>query len=156
MLNFVTALPGELDPRALYFVGDGTPGSKAEFYISNANGEPIPVATSAVIQALAAAEAESAVQALVGSAPAALNTLEELADAFDNNPDIIENLVTQVAEKANASEVYTKEEIDSKEQSLQGSIDGKQDALLNAQELEKYQDGAYDGKAIVVVGAAEW
>lgn len=46
-----------------------------------------------------------AITALKGVAPETLDTLEEIAKAFDNNPDIIKNLVTQMGTKASSSDL---------------------------------------------------
>lgn len=50
--------------------------------------------------------------ALVGSAPETLNTLKELADALEGQDDVLTGLETTIATKANAADVYTKEEVD--------------------------------------------
>jgi len=42
---------------------------------------------------------DQAVNDLVGSAPEALNTIQELATALQNNPDVIQGLVDQIATK---------------------------------------------------------
>jgi hypothetical protein len=42
---------------------------------------------------------DQAVNDLVGSAPEALNTIQELATALQNNPDVIQGLVDQIAAK---------------------------------------------------------
>lgn len=46
-----------------------------------------------------------AITALKGVAPETLDTLEEIAKAFDNNPDIIKNLVTQMGTKASTTDL---------------------------------------------------
>jgi len=51
----------------------------------------------------AKAAIEAAVNDLVGSAPEALNTIMELADALENNPDIISELTTLVGQKLDAT-----------------------------------------------------
>lgn len=51
----------------------------------------------------AKAAIEAAVNDLVGSAPEALNTIVELAEALQNNPDAIANLTTLVGQKLDAT-----------------------------------------------------
>lgn len=56
------------------------------------------------ITALSAKAAiESAVNELVGAAPEALDTIAELAEALENNPDVIANLTTMVSQKLDAT-----------------------------------------------------
>ena len=45
---------------------------------------------------------------LIDSAPAALNTLKELAAALDNDADYAATIQNQLANKANVANVYTK------------------------------------------------
>jgi hypothetical protein len=61
-------------------------------------------AAGAASQALSDANdyTDTAVSNLVGLAPAALDTLQELAAAFDNSPDTLTNLVTTVGGKQDA------------------------------------------------------
>lgn len=121
--NFVTTMPGTPDPSSLYFVGAGA--DSAELYVTTQAGMAIPVATDSIIQAFATTAAQSAVGAIVGSAPGALDTLEELAAALNDNPEVINNLITSVGDKANAADVYTKTESDSTTASLNAVIGNK-------------------------------
>ena len=57
-------------------------------------------------------EIQAAVAALVNGAPGALDTLQELAAALGNDPDLQNSLLTQIALKANAADVYTRAEAD--------------------------------------------
>jgi hypothetical protein len=68
--------------------------------VSNRNSA---IAT-AKTEAISAAEsyADTAVANVVGLAPDALNTLQELAAAFNNQPDTLTNLITTVGGKQNA------------------------------------------------------
>lgn len=50
-------------------------------------------------------QVSSAVASLVGSSPESLNTIQELATALQNTPEIITNLTTMIGTKANNSEV---------------------------------------------------
>ena len=64
----------------------------------------------------------SAVSSLVGSAPATLDTIQELSTALSNSPDTITNLATLVGQKASQSDLTA----------LQNTVNGKQNALSNA------------------------
>lgn len=68
----------------------------------------------------------------VGAAPETLDTIEELAAAFQNNPDIIEGLQTQVANKATRTELNAA--VAQIEQQLQDFVD--QAALTYATKSE--------------------
>ena len=55
---------------------------------------------------------------MIGSAPAALDTLNEIATALNNDPDLFNTLnglittnATQIALKANIADTYTRTEI---------------------------------------------
>lgn len=54
------------------------------------------------------AQIKAAIAALVGGAPAALDTLNELAVKLNDEADLVAGLVTQIATKANSADVYTK------------------------------------------------
>jgi hypothetical protein len=58
------------------------------------------------------AEVNTLITDLIGAAPATLNTLEELAAAFNNDPNVVAALTTSIAQKANSADVYTKTEAD--------------------------------------------
>ena len=49
---------------------------------------------------------------LVNSAPETLDTLNELATALGNDPNFATTVATQIGNKANSSDVYTKQETD--------------------------------------------
>lgn len=50
-------------------------------------------------------QVESRIQAIVGSAPDALDTLVELAEALNNDPDFASTVTTQLAAKATKAEL---------------------------------------------------
>lgn len=54
----------------------------------------------------------SKIEDVVGAAPAALDTLKEIGDSLNNDSDFAGTMTTALASKANASDVYTKSEID--------------------------------------------
>jgi hypothetical protein len=58
------------------------------------------------------ADVNTAISAVIGAAPEALNTLEELAAAFGNDANAVSSLVASIATKANSADVYTKAESD--------------------------------------------
>ena len=60
------------------------------------------------------ANVNDAIQAIVGAAPEALDTLGEIADKLKNGDDVVAALTVTVSEKANSADVYTKTEIDNK------------------------------------------
>jgi plasmid maintenance system antidote protein VapI len=133
--NFVTALPAILEASSVYFL-NGSDSTSAELYVTDLTGAAVPIATDAIIRAFAATEAAIAVNALVGAAPITLDTLAELAQAFDNNPDIITNLVTQMGTKADAANVYTKDEVDSQGIVFQAALDEKADLGVSYSKAE--------------------
>lgn len=51
---------------------------------------------------------------LVNSAPETLDTLKEVADAIQENETVVEALNSAIGNKANSSDVYTKQEVDDK------------------------------------------
>lgn len=81
------------------------------FVLAKATGAEVIAGTddAKYVTALSAKAAiDAAVNELVGSAPEALNTIQELAAAFQNNPDIIDNLVTQIGSKETPEGAQTK------------------------------------------------
>lgn len=55
---------------------------------------------------------DSKVASLVGQSPELLDTLEELSNALGNDPNFATTITSQIAQKANTSDVYSKSEID--------------------------------------------
>lgn len=51
------------------------------------------------------AQVNAAIQAVVGAAPAALDTLKEIADALNNDPDFAATITNQLAQKADLSDI---------------------------------------------------
>ena len=58
------------------------------------------------------------VDAMVGGAPAALDTLQELADAVNDDANFAATVTAQLALKANASDVYTQAQLGDPETDL--------------------------------------
>lgn len=65
--------------------------------------------------------ADSQIKALVDGAPQALDTLKEIADKLSGDDTSIDTLLKNIASKADAGNVYTKNEIDTKINSLVNS-----------------------------------
>jgi hypothetical protein len=59
---------------------------------------------------------------LVASAPAALDTLQELATALGNDPNFATTIATQLGNKADKSDTYTKTEVDTALSNVQGQL----------------------------------
>lgn len=59
-------------------------------------------------------EVNAAIQKVVGAAPEALDTLEEIATKLSSNDDAVASIVNTLSEKANAAEYYKKSEVDTK------------------------------------------
>lgn len=71
---------------------------------------PTAAAGTNNLQAANTAFVQTAIAALVGSSPAALDTLKELADAIGNDPNFATTMLNSLAGKANKTETYTKTE----------------------------------------------
>lgn len=71
---------------------------------------------------------------LVDTAPEALDTLNELATALGDDPNFATTMATELGKKANATDVYTKKEIDDQ----LGDIDEALDAILNGETTLDY------------------
>jgi len=78
------------------------------------------------------AELDAAIAALVGTAPDALNTLQELADAFNNSPTALQDLITLVGSKANSADVYTQNQLYTRAES--------DDRFINVDELGTFAE----------------
>lgn len=59
-------------------------------------------------------DVNNAIQAIVGAAPEALDTLGEIAEKLKDGDDVVAALTVTVSAKANSADVYTKAEIDNK------------------------------------------
>lgn len=64
----------------------------------------------------------TAVSNLVNSAPSTLDTLEELADALGDDPNFATTIATQLGNKADKSNTYTKTEVDTALSNVQGQL----------------------------------
>lgn len=89
--------PGATDTYRILF-SDGT---ASQFTVTNGQ-------TTAAIDSMV----NAAVATLVGSAPASLDTLQELAAAIGNNSDFYNTIIQALAQKADTSSIYTKSQID--------------------------------------------
>lgn len=88
--------------------------------------------------------------ALIAGAPEALDTLKEIADKLGDDDDALAGLLSAVAGKANAADVYTKSEIgdivDDAEDWMREQLAGKQDTIS---ELATIRSGAALGATAV-------
>lgn len=79
----------------------------------------------------------SQIKALVDGAPQALDTLKEIADKLSGDDTSIDTLLKEIASKADAANVYTKNEIDTKINSLVNSDSMK--AVLQPLQDQSYK-----------------
>ena len=76
-------------------------------------------------------EVDVRIQAVVGAAPEALDTLEEIANKLADNDDVVAALTTQIAEKASTEALNAEIEARStKDTELQGSIEEEAQARI--------------------------
>jgi hypothetical protein len=76
-------------------------------------------------------EVDARIQAVVGAAPEALDTLEEIANKLSDNDDIVASLTTQIAEKATTEALNAEIEARSaKDTELQGNIEAETQARI--------------------------
>lgn len=57
-------------------------------------------------------EVNDAIQKVVGAAPLALDTLEEIANKLGDNDDVVAGIINTLSDKANSADVYTKADVD--------------------------------------------
>lgn len=76
-------------------------------------------------------EVDARIQAVVGAAPEALDTLEEIANKLSDNDDVVASLTTQIAEKATTEALNAEIEARSaKDTELQGNIEAEAQARI--------------------------
>ena len=76
-------------------------------------------------------EVDARIQAVVGAAPEALDTLEEIANKLSDNDDVVGSLTTQIAEKATTEALNAEIEARSaKDTELQGNIEAEAQARI--------------------------
>ena len=66
------------------------------------------------IDAVTPGQLEARLTALIGTSPASLDTLAEIAEALNNDPDFAATITAKLAEKASAADVYTKAQGDAR------------------------------------------
>ena len=74
-------------------------------------------------------EVDQKVAGIVDSAPEALNTLNELAAALGDDPNFATTISTEIGKKANASNVYTKDEVNESVNNLYDEVARAEGAL---------------------------
>lgn len=67
----------------------------------------------------------TAIANLINGAPTTLDTLKEIADALAENEDVVEALEAAIGTKANASDVYTKTQIDAEFEDYETALSTK-------------------------------
>lgn len=67
-----------------------------------------------IVDTLTPAQIDARIQAVIASAPAALDTLAELSAALGDDPDFAATITSQIGLKANAADVYTITQSDGK------------------------------------------
>lgn len=85
---------------------------------------------------------------LINGSPETLDTLKELADAYQNNLDIINSLIAVLGNKANASDVYTKTQTDNALQNKVDKVNGK--SLVLESEIQKLKTVEYNANHYVL------
>ena len=78
-----------------------------------------------------ASDVDTRIQSVVGAAPEALDTLEEIANKLADNDDVVASLTTQIAEKATTEALNAEIEARSaKDTELQGNIEAEAQARI--------------------------
>ena len=85
---------------------------------------------------------------LINGSPETLDTLKELADAYQNNLDIINSLIAVLGNKANASDVYTRTETDNALRNKVDKVNGKN--LVLESEIQKLKTVEYNANHYVL------
>ena len=99
--DYADGLASNYDPAGAATTAEGNANDYTDTAISNLNLSSTYDALGAASQALSDANdyTDTAVSNLVGLAPSTLDTLQELAAAFDNSPDTLTNLIDTVGGK---------------------------------------------------------
>lgn len=93
----ITGLVGALAAKA----------NAADVYTKVESDTRYPLATGTYTKT----ETDAQIQAVIGAAPGALDTLNELAAALGDDPNFATTMTTQLALKANAADVYTQAQV---------------------------------------------
>ncbi len=108
-VNFISGVSWEeIDSKPLVYTPDTHTHTKSNITdfpinISEFNNDCDYTTTSYV---------DTKIANLVSSAPETLDTLNELADALGNDPNFATTIASQIGNKANSNDVYTKQETD--------------------------------------------
>lgn len=70
-------------------------------------------------------EVDNRIKDVIGTAPAALDTLGEIADKLSSNDDAVSAIVNTLSEKANSADVYTKSDVDAKVTTINSTINAE-------------------------------
>ena len=159
MINFVTELPPVLEPNNIYYIEGGS--GNATHYVSDSEGNAKAVSTEQIIQVYMSslkgaangyAELDGSSRLPVANLPTGSKPTE-ISSAINS---VQTSLQSNINQKADSAEVYSKTEVDSIESGLQSQVNGKQAALSNATAVQKLGDGSYDGKTMVLLTATQW
>lgn len=102
---FVPTKTSQLQNDSGFITSDQVPSGETDPAMSSTSERPVQ---NKVIKAYV----DSLIQGLIDGAPAALDTLKKLATALGNNSDAYATLINLISSKANASEVYTKSQVE--------------------------------------------
>ena len=107
-------------------------------------------------------EVDGRIEGIIGTAPAALDTLGEIADRLAEDNDAINAINGVLNGKANSADVYTKSEVDAQHTTITTSVtalDGKVDAEVNrakaAEKVNADNLNALSGKVDTVKATAD-
>lgn len=93
---------------------------------------------------------------LLDGAPEMLDTIRELSKALNDDPEFGANMVKQLAAKANAADVYSKEDVVAFVEDLEVQIAQKQPRFENAEDLAAFGRGTYNGEPLITLSTQEW
>ncbi|PMN73149.1 hypothetical protein [Enterovibrio norvegicus] len=104
------------------------------------------------VDTLTPAQIDDRIQAVIGAAPGALDTLVEIAEALGNDPNFAASMTTELAKKANRAEVYTVAQIDASFVTKEGTAANA--ALLGGKASDHYATAAGQNSLEEQIGTA--
>jgi hypothetical protein len=104
----------------------------------------------AAIQALWQAYTDSAISDLIGTAPETLDTINEIATALNNDPDVINNILTQLGQKLDSGS-YTAADVLQKLLTVDGPGSGLNADLLDGMHASSFATSAQGTLAVSAV-----
>lgn len=110
-----------------------TNSTNGDVYTKRAAGWDMLTTAGTAIDAYTRAETDARIQGVVGAAPAALDTLKEIADALNNDASAVANLTTLIGTKASTTDLSTEAaNRASADTTLQGNINAEATARADA------------------------